>query len=207
MFTGLIEEIGVVAAADKKPGGCALAIGAKRVLEDLHVGDSIAVNGVCLTATRFDDESFRVDLSPETIRRTNLGDLSPGDPVNLERALKPAARMGGHFVQGHVDGTGAIKEMRPDGDALWLTVETEPALMRYVAVKGFIAIDGVSLTVCQVGPDWFDLTLVPHTRQNIALPRKNPGARVNLEVDILAKYVERLLQHGADAGPDAAIRI
>ena len=193
MFTGLIEEIGAVAALRNTADSTALTIRAKTALEGLKLGDSIAVNGVCLTATAFDGETFAVGLAPETLKRTNLGDLKAGDPVNLERSLSPTGRLGGHFVQGHVDATGVIKSFRPDRDALWLTVETDPALMRYVVTKGYIAIDGTSLTVVDTGADWFNVTLVDYTQQHIALPRKKPGDRVNLEVDILAKYVERLI--------------
>lgn len=200
MFTGLIEEIGAVAAVDKTGDGYAMAIRAKTALDGLRPGDSIAVNGVCLTATTFDDETFTVGLAPETLKRTNLGDLKAGDPVNLERSLLPASRFGGHFVQGHVDGTGVIKSFRPDRDALWLTVETDPALMRYIVSKGYVAVDGTSLTVVDTGPDWFNVTLVDYTQQKIILPRKKPGERVNLEADILAKYVERLFAGRQPAG-------
>ncbi len=200
MFTGLIEEIGAVAAVQNAADSTALTIRAKTALEGLKLGDSIAVNGVCLTATAFDGETFAVGLAPETLKRTNLGDLKTGDPVNLERSLSPTGRLGGHFVQGHVDGTGVIKSFRPDRDALWLTVETDPALIRYVVTKGYIAIDGTSLTVVDTGPDWFNVTLVDYTQQHIALPQKKPGDRVNLEVDILAKYVERLIADREGAG-------
>ena len=193
MFTGLVEELGAVQRIEKSADSFAMTIRARSVLEGLTLGDSIAVNGVCLTATAFDHETFAVGLAPETLKRTNLGDLKPNNPVNLERSLTPASRLGGHFVQGHVDGTGVIKSLRPDNNALWLTIETDPALMRYIVTKGYIAIDGVSLTVVDTGPDWFNMTLVAYTQQKIILPRKKPGDRVNLEVDILAKYVERLI--------------
>lgn len=194
MFTGLIEEMGAVAAAKQTADSFDLTIAAKTVLDGVKLGDSIAVNGVCLTVTAFDDAQFTVGLAPETLKRTNLGDLSESDPVNLERSLLPTTRLGGHFVQGHVDATGVIKSFRPDNDALWLTVETDPALMRYIVTKGYITIDGTSLTVVDTGPNWFNVTLINYTQQKIILPRKKPGDRVNLEVDILAKYVERLTQ-------------
>jgi len=200
MFTGLVEEIGAVAAIRKTDRSFALTVAAKTVLGDVKLGDSVAVNGVCLTVTAFDGESFTVGLAPETLKRTNLGDLNDGNPVNLERSLLPSMRMGGHFVQGHVDGTGVIKSFRPDRDALWLTVETDPALMRYIVTKGYIAIDGASLTVVDTGPDWFNVTLIDYTQQKIVLPRKKPGERVNLEVDILAKYAERLTAGRNSAG-------
>ncbi len=199
MFTGLVEEIGVVAMAGETDGGFDLTVNADAVLDGLKLGDSIAVNGVCLTATAFDAKTFTVGLAPETLARTNLGDLVAGDPVNLERSLLPTTRLGGHFVQGHVDATGTIASFRPDKDALWLTIKTDPALMRYIVTKGYIAIDGTSLTVVDTGPDWFNVTLINYTQPKIILPRKKPGDRVNLEVDILAKYIERLTQDGANA--------
>lgn len=201
MFTGLIEEIGTVSAVEKTADSYAMTVRARTVLDGLRLGDSIAVNGACLTATAFGDETFTVGLAPETLKRTNLGDLKSGDPVNLERSLLPTSRLGGHFVQGHVDGTGVVKSFRPDRDALWLTVETDPALMRYIVSKGYIAIDGTSLTVVDTGPNWFNVTLVDYTQQKIILPRKKPGDRVNLEADILAKYVERLLASVQENSP------
>ncbi len=200
MFTGLIEEIGNVAAVTRKDGGYQLAIAAKTVLEGAALGDSIAVNGVCLTVTAFDDAGFTVGLAPETLAKTDLGSLSPGDGVNLERAVLPTTRLGGHYVQGHVDATGVIKSFRPDKDALWLSVEAPCDLMRYIVPKGFIAIDGASLTVVHTGADWFDVTLIAYSQEKLILPRKQPGDKVNLEVDILAKYVERLLKPDAAAG-------
>ncbi|NOX81693.1 MAG: riboflavin synthase [Alphaproteobacteria bacterium] len=194
MFTGLVEEIGVVAAVAKSAESFGLSISATTVLEGLKLGDSIAVNGVCLTVTAFDAAAFTVGLAPETLARTNLGDLVAGDAVNLERSLLPTTRLGGHFVQGHVDATGTIAAFHPDKDALWLTVKTDAALMRYIVTKGYIAIDGTSLTVVDTGDDWFNVTLIDYTQAKIILPQKKPGDRVNLEVDILAKYIERLTQ-------------
>ena len=193
MFTGLIEEIGTVDSAVHGQNHFDLTICAKTVMVDLALGDSIAVNGVCLTVTRFNERSFTVGLAPETRNRTNLGKLAPGAAVNLERSVTPSTRLGGHYVQGHVDGTGVIESMTPDEDALWVRIKTDPALMRYVVTKGYIAIDGTSLTVVDVGQDWFTVTLIAYTQQKIILPRKKDGDSVNLEVDILAKYVERLV--------------
>ena len=193
MFTGLVEEIGTVAAAGRVGDGHRLMIGARTVLEGLKLGDSLAVNGVCLTVTAFDTASFTVGLAPETLAKTDLGGLRAGAPVNLERAVLPTTRLGGHYVQGHVDGTGTIRSLRPDRDALWLAVEAPAGLMRYIVPKGYVAIDGASLTVVHVGADWFDVTLVAWSQEKLILPRKKPGDRVNLEVDILAKYVERLM--------------
>jgi len=200
MFTGLVEEIGNVAAVTRKDGGYQLVIAAKTVLDGAALGDSIAVNGVCLTVTAFDASSFTVGLAPETLAKTDLGALSSGDGVNLERAVLPTTRLGGHYVQGHVDATGVIKSFRPDKDALWLSVEAPRELMRYIVPKGFIAIDGASLTVVHTGADWFDVTLIAYSQEKLVLPRKQPGDKVNLEVDILAKYVERLLKPAAAAG-------
>jgi len=204
MFTGLIEEIGEVAAVAKSADSFDLTVAAQTVLDGVKLGDSIAINGVCLTVTTFDDKAFTVGLAPETLKRTNLGDLAKGDPVNLERSLLPTTRLGGHFVQGHVDGTGTISSFRPDKDALWLTVKTDPALMRYIVTKGYVAIDGTSLTVVDTGPDWFNVTLINYTQSKIILPRKKTGHRINLEVDILAKYIERLTadRSGATLTPE-----
>ncbi len=199
MFTGLIEEIGAVTAVRQSAESFDLTLTAQTVLDGVELGDSIAVNGVCLTVTTFDEHTFTVGLAPETLARTNLGDLSQGDHVNLERSLLPTTRLGGHFVQGHVDATGIIKSFRPDKDALWLEIETDAALMRYIVTKGYIAIDGTSLTVVDTGSDWFNVTLINYTQPKIILPRKKPGDRVNLEVDILAKYIERLHAAPADA--------
>ncbi len=203
MFTGLVEEMGAVASLSRDGEATRLAVEARRVLDGVALGDSIAVNGVCLTVADFDEGSFTAGLAPETLARTNLGDLAQGAPVNLERSLTPASRMGGHFVQGHIDGTGIIDDFRKDQDALWMTIRTPEALMRYIAPKGFIAVDGTSLTVVDVGEDWFNVTLVAYSRGKIIQPLKKPGERVNLEVDILAKYLERLV--AARAGADGAL--
>lgn len=193
MFTGLVEEIGLVRAAGPAGEGHRLTISARTILEDARRGDSIAVNGVCLTIVDFEADAFTVGLAPETLARTGLGDLRPGDAVNLERAVLPTTRLGGHYVQGHVDATGVIKSFRRDRDALWVAISAPLSLMRYIAPKGFIAIDGASLTVVTVGEDWFDVTLIAYSQEKLILPRKKPGAKVNLEVDIMAKYAERLL--------------
>ncbi|WP_298482998.1 riboflavin synthase [uncultured Chloroflexus sp.] len=193
MFTGIIEEIGIVERLSQAEGGWSLTVQAVTVLEGTALGHSIAVNGACLTVTALTDGSFTVGLSPETLRRTNLGEVQPGDGVNLERSLAVNGRIGGHFVQGHVDGTGVIRSFRPEGDSLWVTVEAEPALLRYIVPKGYIAVDGTSLTVVDVLPDAFTFMLVAYTQQHITLPRKPVGSRVNLEVDVLAKYVEKFL--------------
>ncbi|MEL6364974.1 MAG: riboflavin synthase [Pseudomonadota bacterium] len=199
MFTGLVEEIGEVLEAAPTETGYDLLIRAETVLDGVALGDSIAVEGVCLTVTGFDQTSFRVGLAPETRKRTALEALEAGSKVNLERSVLPTTRLGGHFVQGHVDGTGRIASLTPDEDALWVKIATDPALMKYIVVKGYVAIDGTSLTVVETGPDWFTVTLVAYTQQKITLPTKPVGAPVNLEVDVLAKYVEKLVAAKGDA--------
>lgn len=189
MFTGIVEEVGTVAAV--REGG--LAIRARRVLEDTRPGDSIAVNGVCLTVTAIAGDVFTVDTVPETLRRTNLGDLRPGDPVNLERALLPTTRMGGHFVQGHVEGTGTLIERTQEGEAWLLRIAVPPHLARYIVEKGFIAVDGISLTVVERDERSFLVTVIPFTQEHTNLRARRVGDRVNLETDILAKYVEQLV--------------
>ncbi|XP_044466465.1 riboflavin synthase-like [Mangifera indica] len=201
LFTGIVEEMGEVKHLGvSDDGGFDMKIHAKTVLQDVHLGDSIAVNGTCLTVTEFDTqlEDFTVGLSPETLRKTSLIELQPGSLVNLERALQPTTRMGGHFVQGHVDGTGEIVEMKPEGDSLWIKVKTAKSLLRYVVPKGFIAVDGTSLTVVDVfdDEDCFNFMLVEYTQQKVVISLKKVGQKVNLEVDILGKYVERLLSSG-----------
>ncbi|TYK04945.1 riboflavin synthase [Cucumis melo var. makuwa] len=202
LFTGIVEEIGHVKNLGiGENGGYDLEINAKTVLEGVNLGDSIAVNGTCLTVTAFDHQlsEFKVGLAPETLRKTSLVELSPGSPVNLERAVQPISRMGGHFVQGHVDGTGEIISMDPEGDSLWIKVKTSEALLNYIVPKGFIAVDGTSLTVVDVFDDEkaFNFMLVAYTQKNVVIPLKKVGHLVNLEVDILGKYVQRLLSNGA----------
>ena len=193
MFTGIIEEIGEIKGIHRGSKSVALEIGASRVLEDLHVGDSVATNGVCLTVTSFSSVGFRADVMPETMRCTNLGALRPGDRVNLERALCLNARLGGHIVSGHVDGTGKIVRLRQEDNAIWVTIAASPEVLRYVVKKGSITIDGISLTVARVEEETFSVSIIPHTSQETTLTTKGVGAIVNLENDVLAKYVERLL--------------
>ncbi|XP_022766823.1 riboflavin synthase-like [Durio zibethinus] len=201
LFTGIVEEMGEIkqlGMADH--GGFDLKIHAKTVIEDVHLGDSIAVNGTCLTVTDFDTllGEFTVGLSPETLRKTSLSELEPGSLVNLERAIQPTGRMGGHFVQGHVDGTGEIVGKEVEGDSLWIKVKVDKSLLKYVVPKGFIAVDGTSLTVVDVFEEelCFNFMLVAYTQQKVVIPSKEVGQKVNLEVDILGKYVERLLSSG-----------
>jgi riboflavin synthase len=194
MFTGIVEEIGRVRSLERVGAGVQLTVGAERVLSDLQVGDSIAVDGACLTVTALQDGAFTVGLAPETLRRTNLGERQPGDSVNLERAVAVGERLGGHYVQGHVDGVGKVLARVPEGDSLRVTFSAPPDLMRYLVVKGFVCVDGVSLTVTGVAENSFQVALVAYTQQAVTLGTKPVGATVNLEVDVIAKYVERLLE-------------
>lgn len=193
MFSGIVEEVGTVrqAAADS------LRIAAGTALEQTALGESIAVNGACLTVAERGDGWFRSDVMPETLRRTNLGGLRPGDPVNLERALTLAARLGGHIVQGHIDGTGTVQQMVSEGDALLVTIAAPPHLMRYVVEKGYMAVDGASLTVVDHTEAEFRVSLVRYTLDHTIFGQWQVGQEVNLEIDILAKYVERLLPERA----------
>ena len=190
MFTGIVEEVGVVAKISDK----AMTVRASKVLEDVKLGDSIAVNGACLTSVDFSKSEFSVDLSPETMRRTSLGQLSVGGLVNLERALLAGDRMGGHIVQGHVDGTGRVMSIKEDGDSIIFRIRVPKRLNRYIVEKGFVAVDGISLTVVKRGASSFTLAVIPYTRENTNLSAVSVGDRVNLEADILAKYVESLLE-------------
>ncbi|EME30298.1 riboflavin synthase alpha chain [Galdieria sulphuraria] len=194
VFTGIVEEIGKVGSLDKEETHLLLSIFAKQVLQDLHIGDSIAVNGVCLTVCSFDDQSFVVGISPETLRRTNLEQLKEASPVNLERALSAQGRFGGHIVQGHVDGVGTIRSMYPEGDSLWFWVDTTREIAAFVVEKGYIAVDGTSLTVCATQDCSFQFMLVAYTQQHVILPQKQVGDQVNLEVDILGKYVKQFIK-------------
>lgn len=189
MFTGIIEEKGVL----KEQNGGNLVIQADKVLEDVHLGDSIAVNGVCLTVTEFQKNWFRADVMAETLRRSSLGTLKKGSRVNLERAMAANGRFGGHIVSGHIDGTGTVENMQREGNAIWVTISCGAALLRYIAEKGSIAIDGISLTVAEVRENGFRVSIIPHTGEETTLLARRTGDMVNLETDIIAKYVERLM--------------
>ena len=190
MFTGIVEEVGQVASLTDYR----LVINARQTLEDVSLGDSIAVNGACLTVVEFDGESFAVDLAPETLRRTSLGQAGPGAAVNLERALAANGRMGGHIVQGHVDGTGVITGLTPEADCYIMEIDAPESLAPYIVEKGFIAVDGISLTVVQRAVRRFTISVIPFTMQNTNLEERAVGDKLNLEADILAKYVESLLE-------------
>lgn len=195
MFTGIVEEVGRVVRVEARASGSRLRIEAARVVEGLREGDSVAVQGVCLTAVEIGGGGFSADVSRETLERSTLGEARAGAAVNLERALAASGRLGGHIVQGHVDGTGVIRtlEERGGGD-WWLEVEAPQELARYLAYKGSIAVDGISLTVARVEGPLFAVAVIPHTWANTTLRESRPGGRVNLETDILAKYVESLLE-------------
>jgi riboflavin synthase len=193
MFTGLIADLGTVTAFELDAGGATVAV-RTRLAADLREGDSIAVNGVCLTATDVDGDGFRAEAMGETLERSALGELRPGAPVNLELPLRAADRLGGHVVQGHVDGTGVVTAAREDGFARVLEIEADAGLARYLVEKGSVALDGVSLTVSALNGHGFAVSLIPETLQRTNLGTIEEGARLNIEVDILAKHVERLME-------------
>lgn len=193
MFTGIVEEIGSILEIKKGVSSAILTIRAKKVLENTKIGDSIAVNGVCLTVTKMTTETFQADVMAETLRRSSLGELGRGSEVNLERAMAADGRFGGHIVSGHIDGVGHIASLIPEDNAVWLEVETPEELLKYIIQKGSIAIDGVSLTVAKLTDHSFSISMIPHTAQETTLLNKKIGQKVNLENDIIGKYVERLM--------------
>ncbi len=200
MFTGIIEEIGEVVSLKRGARSFTLTIKANKVLEQTEVGDSIATNGVCLTVTHLSEGRFDADVMPETVERTALGRLKPGDGVNLERALTLSTRLGGHLVAGHVDSTGRLVDRREDDTALWLTFEAPQSILRYVVEKGSVAIDGVSLTVARVTEQTFSVSLIPHTQGATTLHRRRIGEQVNIESDMIVKYVEKLMGKSPSGG-------
>lgn len=199
MFTGIVEEMGTIRSIARGAHSAVLSIRAARILSDLAIGDSVCVNGVCLTATTTDSEGFTADVMHETLNRSSLGTLVPGSAVNLERAMPVGGRFGGHIVSGHIDGTGVITALRRDDNAIWVTVQADSALLRYVVEKGSITIDGISLTVATVDARSFAVSLIPHTADVTILGKKRVGDVVNLETDIIGKYVEKLLQPREEA--------
>jgi riboflavin synthase len=215
MFTGIVEELGEVVAVERLPDAARLTVRGPRVTAEASHGDSIAVNGVCLTVTDSSDKTFTADVMAETLRRTGLGALSPGSPVNLERPVELGGRLGGHLVQGHADGTGEILSRTPGEHWDVVRIATPPDLARYIVLKGSITVDGVSLTVSALGADgaghtdgarlapWFEVSLIPTTLEMTTLGRLQPGSQVNLEVDVIAKYVESLLASGPPGPPPA----
>ena len=193
MFTGIVEEIGIVLSVSLGSRTGVLSIRASKVLENTQIGDSIAVNGVCLTVTSLLPDGFTADVMQETLRRSNLGHLRSGDPVDLERAMAANGRFGGHIVSGHIDGTGRIIRLSREGNAVWVQIAAGEDILRLIVEKGSIAIDGISLTVAAVTPSDFSVSIIPHTGSETILLKKRPGDTVNLENDIIGKYVQRLL--------------
>ncbi len=193
MFTGIIEEIGKVKAIVRHANSIKLTIAVKKILEDMHVGDSICTNGVCLTVTTFDDGSYTADVMPETMNRTNFKDLRINDLVNCERAMPANGRFGGHIVSGHIDGTGVISKMSRDDKAIRIKIETRPEILNYIVEKGSITIDGISLTVTEVSNWDFGVSIIEHTQDATTLTKKKVGETVNLENDIVGKYIEKFV--------------
>ena len=207
MFTGIIEEIGTIKGIKRGNRSVVLEVKAKKVLEDLKVGDSIATNGVCLTVISFDSGRFCADVMPETMQRSNLGELRAGSPVNLERALSLNGRLGGHIVSGHVDGMGKIVGREKDENAIRVTIATSGELLRYIVEKGSITIDGISLTVVSVSDSVFTVSVIPHTRDETTLVKKQVGDNVNLENAVIAKYVEKLMRPASPAEPKGGLTL
>ncbi|MCC5894674.1 MAG: riboflavin synthase [Alkalibacterium sp.] len=193
MFTGIVEEVGEIKSIKKGAKSSELTIKAAKVLGDTAVGDSIMTSGVCLTVTSLNTDSFTTDVMSETLKRTTIGSLSTGSQLNLERALNLQTRLGGHMVSGHIDGTGVITQFRKDDNAVWVTVQADKDLLRYVIEKGSIAIDGISLTVVTVTDKEFQVSIIPHTGEETTLLKHKVGDKVNLECDLIGKYVEKLL--------------
>lgn len=196
MFTGIIEEIGSIAAVRRGQISSQLTVRGNIIFDDLKIGDSVAVNGVCLTATSISGKSFTADVMAETLRRTNLGTFKEGTQVNLERAMAADGRFGGHIVSGHIDGTGTIAMMKKKENAVWVKIHTAENIMKYIIEKGSIAIDGISLTVAERGKAFFSVSVIPHTGSETTLLEKREGAVVNLENDVIGKYVEQMMKYG-----------
>ena len=194
MFTGIVEKIGIVSEVKRNGNSSYIRIAADNFLSDVHIGDSIAVNGVCLTVTEIDRNLFKADVMNETLSRSSLGALKRGSRVNLERAMAANGRFGGHIVSGHIDGTGTVTDIKNDGIATWYTITAKPEIMRYIVEKGSVAIDGISLTVAKVTENSFSVSIIPHTASQTVLSTKKTGDIVNLENDIVAKYVEKLMK-------------
>lgn len=194
MFTGIVEEKGRIQQIHTGARSCILTIEGGIIFEDLKIGDSVAVNGVCLTVVSISGTVFTADVMRETLERSSLGSLKKGSRVNLERAMAANGRFGGHIVSGHIDGTGTIVQVTPDDNAIWYTIQADASLMRYIVEKGSIAIDGISLTVAGLGKDTFRVSVIPHTAKETILSEKKTGDVVNLENDVIAKYIEKLMQ-------------
>lgn len=205
MFTGIIEETGTICEIKKGAVSAQVRIRCRKVLEGTEIGDSIAVNGICLTVTSLAKDSFTADVMAETMRRSSLSELTVPGVVNLERAMRADGRFGGHIVSGHIDGCGRIADIRQEENAVWYTVETEDALLRYIVEKGSVALDGISLTVANVTAKDFKVSVIPHTRQETALSESKAGSVVNIECDIVGKYVEKLLTPAKVQKPESRL--
>ena len=193
MFTGIVEELGIIRKISISGHSGSITIEASKVLEGTRIGDSIAVNGICLTVTSMASDSFTADIMAETVRRSSLKGAVSGDKVNLERAMAADGRFGGHIVSGHVDGTGTIINMHREENAVWVTISAEPSIMKFIVEKGSVCLDGISLTVAKVGATDFSVSVIPHTGEETTLLRKKVGSPINIENDVVGKYVERLL--------------
>ena len=199
MFTGIVEEVGKIIDVKKGANSSRLIIGAEKIFSDMNVGDSVAVNGVCLTVTDFEKNMFWADVMSETLSRSSLGSLKKGSLVNLERAMAANGRFGGHIVSGHIDGTGVIKSMKKDDIAVWVSISAPKNILKFIVEKGSVALDGISLTVAEIGDDEFKVSVIPHTGGNTSLLLKKAGDIVNIENDIIGKYVERLMSFKTDS--------
>ncbi len=207
MFTGIIEEVGKITQINKQGEFAVVTIQASKVLQDVHLGDSIAVNGVCLTVTSFSESQFTADVMSETLKRTSLGELKPSSPVNLERAMAANGRFGGHIVSGHIDGTGEVVGIKPAHNSIWYRIQTTPKLMRYIIEKGSITIDGISLTVVDTDETSFRVSIIPHTIKETNLGSKKIGSLVNLENDIVGKYIEQFLLKKEPENPPSQLTV
>lgn len=207
MFTGIVEEVGHIAQIKKQGEFAVITIRAKKILSDVHLGDSIAVNGVCLTVTSFTEAQFTADVMSETLKRTSLGELNINSPVNLERAMPANGRFGGHIVSGHIDGTGVIMAITSANNSTWYRIKTSTKLMRYIIEKGSITIDGISLTVVDTTEDSFSVSIIPHTIKETNLGSKKVGGLVNLENDIVGKYIEQFLLKKEEGNPSSRITL
>lgn len=206
MFTGIIEEIGSVEQIVTGTKSCSLRIRAEKILSDVHIGDSIAVNGVCLTVTDFKATYFTADVMPETMRRTNLGQLAKGSRVNLERAMQLNGRFGGHIVSGHIDGTGTIVGMTREDNAVWIRIAADRSITKYIVEKGSAALDGISLTIAEAGTENFAVSVIPHTAAQTTLLNHKNGDKINIECDIIGKYIEKLTQHNNEGITEDLLR-
>ena len=202
MFTGIIEEMGTIQSIQHSGEKIRFTIQARKVLEGTRIGDSIAVNGICLTAVDLTGSTFAADVMPETLRRSSLGEIHPSSPVNLERALRLSDRLGGHIVSGHIDGTGTIQSRTPEHNAILFKIQAAPELLKYIVAKGSIALDGVSLTVAAVSSNNFTVSIIPHSASETIIGHYQPGDLVNIECDVIGKYVEKLL--GLAGGSDSS---